>query len=449
MLTTDKPTRLDAPEKGSRGDVSSEKPASPAKSSSTSWRVPAIDGLRAIAALMVYIYHVWDFAGRPQLNVGVSKWSVNLFGPLDSLPSRVDLFMVLSGFCLFLPLCKPGGMDKWDIKTYTKRRLRRIVPPYYYALLYAFLLPILLVALMRALGREASWQPFPSLWDWVTHLLFIHTLFNDTWSTINISHWTLGLEMQFYIAFPLAVWGYSRWGLKFIGAMIAVSLLYRTVAAWMLADADYSTRFLSTIFFVGRWTQFAAGMLAAWVVARYWRNHIRRDASWGFIALCASLAIYALAVSKFIEQLGQYPIRDILLSIAFAGSVMAFCMGATRLRWLVENRVITWFGFISYSFFLIHQPTAWYLSEMLHKYVGLNGIVLFAALSSIGLFITTCIAYIFFLACERPFLNSVPVNKKKTAPRPETTDNNLQRPDWPDGIPAEPNAPIVQDQAVP
>jgi peptidoglycan/LPS O-acetylase OafA/YrhL len=444
-FTTETPIKLENQET----KTISEKPASPAKSPSASWRVPAIDGLRAIAALMVYFYHVWEFAGRPQLEIAVSKWNVNLLAPLTSLPSRVDLFMVLSGFCLFLPLCKPGGMDKWNIKTYTKRRLRRIIPPYYFALVYASLLPVLLVIVMRAAGREANWQPFPTLWEWVTHLLFIHTLFGDTWNTINGSLWTLGLEMQFYLAFPLAVWGYSRWGLKFIGGMIVVSLLYRTVAAYILASADDTTRFLSTIFFVGRWTQFAAGMLAAWVVARYWKSHIRRDASWGLSTLCATLAIYILAVSEIVEQIGHYPIRDMLLSIAFAGAVLTLCISATRVRWFVENRVITWFGFISYSFFLVHQPTAWYLSEMLRKNAGLDGIVLLAVLSSIGLLITTCIAYLFFLICERPFLNTAPVTKKKTTLRPQTTDDNLQRPDWPEGIPAEPNAPIVQDQAVP
>lgn len=438
-------TKEDSQKPALDGDASKE-PHTSSKSTSSSWRVPAIDGLRAIAALMVYFYHVWEFAGKPQFDVTVSQWTINLLFPLTGLPSRVDLFMVLSGFCLFLPICKPGGMAKWNLKTYTKRRLRRIVPPYYFALLYASLLPVLLVILMRAAGREADWQPFPSLWDWITHILFIHTLFGDTWNTINGSLWTLGLEMQFYIAFPLAVWGYHRWGLKFIGGMIIVSLLYRVVAAWALTEADDTTRFLSTIFFVGRWTQFAAGMLAAWVVARYWKFNLRRDASWGFIAICAALAIYALAVSQFIAQAKHYPVRDILLSIAFAGAVIAFCICATRLRSLVENKAITWFGFISYSFFLVHQPTAWYLSEMFRKNAGMEGIVLLAALSSIGLIVTTCIAYLFFLACERPFLNSVPVRKKKAAPQPE---NNLQQPDWPEGIPAEPNAPILQDQATP
>src|SRR5437870_10025587 len=106
----------------------------PAPDSKVSWRIPEIDGLRALAILMVYVYHAWQFGGTPALAVSLfgSRW--NLSDLVEHLTAGVPLFMALSGFCLFWPLCKSAeSLTSWDWKDYARRRMRRIVPPYYAA----------------------------------------------------------------------------------------------------------------------------------------------------------------------------------------------------------------------------------------------------------------------------------------------------------------------------
>ena len=216
-----------------------------------SWRIPAIDGLRALACMMVYGYHVWQFGYSPSLVVPVFGHPVNLLGMFPAFPAGVDLFMVLSGFCLFWPLCKSHeALENWDWREYAWRRVRRIVPPYYAAILYTIVLPMVLVALFRLLRLEANWQPVPSARQILTHIFFIHTLFPDTWKGITGAFWSLGLEAQFYLIFPLVVFAFRQWKLAVLAVMVASSIIYRIIATQANAQGRTLTCKMSRIHFL-------------------------------------------------------------------------------------------------------------------------------------------------------------------------------------------------------
>ncbi len=402
-----------------------------AEVTSFSWRVPAIDGLRALAMLMVYSYHVWQFSGSPEKILNLGTYSLNLFGIFGTFPAGVDLFMVLSGFCLFLPLCKsPESLANWNIKQYFVRRVRRIVPPYYAAILYAILLPQVLVILFRVLGQKANWQPFPAPLDFFSHLFFVHTLFLSTWEGINGSFWSLGLEAQFYLTFPLVVFAFRRFGTRVFWAMIGISMLYRALADFVLSpQSSGAAQFLYSIFFLGRWMQFALGMAAAWLVAKHWKAKQWRSPVAGSVAIALCAALYALAVSSFASVLPRLPLRDLLLGLSYAGLIIALCVTKTPLRALFENKAMVGLGFISYSFFLIHQPTAWFFSEMMKKKLGVGGETLFYALCSAGFLVVLGISYLFFVVFERPFLGGAKMpatGSSNQNSRPEATTASIQ-----------------------
>ena len=89
-------------------------------------RIQSVDGLRAVAFLAVFAFHTWEFAGRPEIPVLSSVVSQNI---------RPDFFVVLTGFVLFLPFARrPERMDEFQTRTYLWRRMRRMVIPYYVAL---------------------------------------------------------------------------------------------------------------------------------------------------------------------------------------------------------------------------------------------------------------------------------------------------------------------------
>ncbi len=375
--------------------------------SKISWRIPAIDGVRALACLMVYVFHVWQFAGSPMLPVTIAGQEIRLLAFLDAFPSGVDLFMVLSGFCLFWPLCKsPEALARWDWRDYGWRRVRRIVPPYYMAILYTILLPVVLVALFRLLKMEANWQPLPSAWQIVTHVLFIHTLFPDTWDGITGAFWSLGLEAQFYVAFPFVVFAFRKSKAWVLVAMVVISIIYRIITYHFTLDGGHHQQMVASIFFLGRWMQFAAGMAAAWIVATHWRAGTLRSAWNGTALFAGAVALYLLATTSILSFLPKsLPVRDLLLAVSFAVGIVAVCASHTPARAVFSNRVAAGFGFISYSVFLIHQPTGWYLSEMFKKKLKIDGMMDFVLLMTVGLLIVTAISYAFFLLFEKPFLN--------------------------------------------
>lgn len=382
-----------------------------------SGRIQSIDGLRAVAMLLVFTFHVWEFSDKPALPVSFFGFEINFAGFIAE-NTRVALFIVLSGFCLFLPFCKrPELMARLQAPEYYWHRFCRIAPPYYAALLYPMALPILLVAAFKAAGLDADWQTFPTSWQYLSHFLFIHTLSLGTWMSVNGSLWTLGLEAQFYILFPALIWGFRRWGARFFPSLILGSVLYRIAAAWATSGQTWEIRFLAEIFCAGLLMQFAFGMAAAWFAFR-WRARRPLLGPWtGSLLVLAAVALYQLALVPLPAGLHFLPWRSTLLGVAFALVIVAFSISSTPFRWLVENRLMSSLGLISYSLFLIHQPTAWYLSEFLARFLHTSGPQHFFILWTAGSAATLVIGAFFYRFIERPFIGT-PQRKNPRSPEP-------------------------------
>ena len=402
---------IDATSQPLSADAVTTSPATPR----TSWRIPEIDGVRALAMLMVFTYHAWENGDAPRHMVHLLGREFNLFGMLGQFPAGVDLFMVLSGFCLFLPICKRVGAPVgWDWKDYARRRVQRIVPTYYVAILFATLLPYVLVILFHLLHQKANWQPLPSAKQYITHLTFTHTLFPDTWAGVCGAFWSLGLEAQFYLVFPLVIWAYAKYGIRVSAAMVVISVVYRVVAS-KLTDPGWTPQFLVGIFFLGRWMEFALGMLAAYTVAAYRRKDRTRPGWEGTLAITGGLGLYALATSPLVDSMWAFPARELLLGTAYAILMTALCITATPIRKLFASKPMVKLALFSYSLFLIHQPLAYYMSEMFKKVLHLGGEKRFLMLLTVGFAIIAGISYLFFLLFEKPFLPK----HRELAPAPQ------------------------------
>lgn len=356
-------------------------------------RIHSVDGLRAIAFLAVFAFHTWEFAGRPEIPVLASVVSQNI---------RPDFFVVLTGFVLFLPFARrPERMGEFQTRAYLWRRLRRIVVPYYVALAYAVLLPQALVVLMRLLGREASWQPMPSLNDWLTHLTFSHLFFAEHWSSMNGSLWTMSLEMQLYLLFPLLLIAANRWGARALIVAIVVSVVFRILVAAFVPGPAFPDQFLWSASGLGRLMEFSAGMLAAIVAFRMAERLRKRH----IIVLLVLVPVsYLVATAPFLQGT-LLPVRELGLSVLFADLiVLVLCIPAA-------GRVFAWkplsyLGYRSYSMFLIHQPTVWYVSEFLQKFAEVpEGPLLLLLLWTVGFGVVFGVGQLMFLAVERPCID--------------------------------------------
>jgi peptidoglycan/LPS O-acetylase OafA/YrhL len=374
------------------------------------WRVPEVDGVRGLAMLMVLIYHAWEFADRTSLTIPII--GVSLGSVLELLPAGVDLFMVLSGFCLFLPICR-GNREQitFDAKKYVKRRLRRIIPPYYAAILFALILPNILVILFLILGKEAKWQSIPSIFQLVTHLTFTHLFFVETWDGITGAFWSLGLEAQFYLVFPLVVFFYKKFGIQVVWWMLLISVLYRVGVAIGFEITNNNTdnfspfRFLWDTNLVGRWMQFAAGIWAAYFISEQWKNNRIIDAKYGGLLLLAAVAIFSVSSIQLPKLLQYLPIRDVLLALSYASLLIAVCATATQFKAFFGSRVMTWLGYVSYTIFLIHQPVIYYLGQFVNRFTQIDGVTKFLVILIGGFIATLLITLPFFRFFEYPFLN--------------------------------------------
>jgi peptidoglycan/LPS O-acetylase OafA/YrhL len=367
-------------------------------------RIDSIDGLRALAFLAVFAFHSWEFAGRPYVPVISSIVGQNI---------RPDFFVVLTGFVLYLPLARDGRrLGTFRSRAYLKRRLRRIVLPYYAALAFAIVLPQTLVFLMGVLGKEASWQPWPSFGDLLTHATFTHLFFVDYWSGINGSLWTMSLEMQLYLLFPLLVVAIHRWGLRALAVATAGAVAFRIGVALVVDGPAFPDEFVWAASGIGRLMEFAAGMWAATLVFRA-KCELGRLGIAGLVLLILGSYWAATAGWSISEVL---PVRELALGMLFAALVVLTLR--TRVSRIVGARPLRWTGFRAYSFFLIHQPVVWYLSEALRKFAGIEeGRALLAILWTAGLGVVFAVGLVLWYTVERPCIRWA-----KAVPRSSAAD---------------------------
>lgn len=364
-------------------------------------RLAPVDGLRGVAAVMVVLTHVYRAVNEPSLGL--------LSRALSSFGSGVDLFFVLSGFCLYYPLTKPDAV--FDAREFFRRRARRILPPYYAAMLAVFLLPILLEPLARQAGL-VTFAPDAITWRQIwTHLLMVHTLFPDTMFGIDGPFWTLGVEAQFYLAFPLAVWLVHRFGWRGVGMMAGLTIAYR-LGVSNLAHGALAERYLGSgngsldvkaDFFLGHWLEFALGMQTARLVRTGALTHIARWLE--ILALAAIVGVYVGAQVFLAGAPDRWllPVTDPLYGLAFSALLLLACHEGSLSHRMLSRRVPVWLGTISYSLYLVHLPILSALGpSVLAPHLPI--LVALILMGALGIPVAVAAAAVFFWLFERPFL---------------------------------------------
>ena len=355
---------------------------------SSSKRLPGVDGLRAVAALWVVLFHMTAFshAQFPQIP------GLDLF--LKSGSTGVSLFLVLSGFCLFLPFAG-GRTARFKVGEFFRRRSKRLMPAYYVALLLAlalaFVSPAVLGVPQLTLG-EAAWQM-------ATHLTLMHTLFPDTFYSLNGAFWSLGLEWQLYLALPLLVWLTSRFGLlSALGLAVAVNMAYRLGLGLAMSSGVLDTNGLLAIAVFpnqlpGRWAEFAFGMLAADLYAS---GRLER---WARFVPAMLVAMVALIPTSFLAA--RFELAHIVYGLLFFTLLCVVIASDNRVARLLAWRPLVALGTMSYSLYLVHQPVIQFLATWLELYrPDLSPTLVFVALV-LSFPLILLLAWTLFLTVER------------------------------------------------
>lgn len=384
----------------------------------TGSRLPGIDGLRAVAALWVVLFHIQAFS---HARFGHHLPGLDLF--LQSGSTGVSLFLVLSGFCLYIPFAG-GRQERFRTREFLVRRCRRLLPAYYTSLVFVLILNLGAFAWLGFRGLS----PLQALWQAVAHATLIHPLFPTTFYELNGAYWSLGLEWQLYLTMPLLIWGIRRFGmLSTVAAAIACNIAYGVTTGIMVHHGLVSgTSILATVVLpnqlLGRWAEFALGMVAAEFYATGQIARWMSRARWFVPLLLPALLVVNLwpGLHGLVSGVG----RHIMYGMVF------FCLLCLVLASNnVVSKMATWrplvvLGTMSYSLYLVHQPIVQAVAYVAHTFLHLTPRETF-------LFVFGCIpaivfiGWVLFYTVERHTLTS---KRSTKAAQPETRTDLVPSP---------------------
>src|ERR1700754_1013030 len=306
--------------------------------------IPALDGLRGIAILMVL---VWHYAAFTQ--------------PFFPGWAGVDLFFVLSGYLITLKLTAAKGQPHYFSRFYRNRALR--ILPLYYILVISFLLAI------HFFVREKN---LPTLDIYIQHWKSFF-IFTQNWTFIVFGFpqdlslaplWSLAVEEQFYLLWPLIILLLpgSTLRLKIFPFLLLLVLVARTI--FYLSDPPSGGSVYYNTFF--RMDSFLAGALLFQLHdARI--NIPRRWVIWTISVLLTIGVLCCLLINNVIPYNPFFGTAGYtLLAVFFACLLhLAIQPGNHVLSTFLSGKFLRFCGRISYCFYLIHVPIMMFVQARL------------------------------------------------------------------------------------
>ncbi|MEB2870862.1 acyltransferase family protein [Pseudomonas rhizosphaerae] len=310
--------------------------------------LPGIDGLRAIAVLAVIVFHV------------------EFLGFLPGGFTGVDMFFVISGYVISQSLAERRHRALRDyLLDFYRRRALRILPALLVVLLVSVLVSALLVPPVWLSNHNADTgltaflgvSNFTLAWQ-------SNTYFSPSAEFNPYLHtWSLAVEEQFYVIFPVLFFCWLRYHTTHLLARIALPLLTLASLAWCAMQTQAAP--LSAFYLLpSRFWELAAGALLFQMLDN--TTDARRRATWPLVLLGAGLG---LLVAGFVwTPAREFPFPWALVTVAgtalaIAGIVLAGGGGgrAGVLHRVLSAWPVTYFGRLSYSLYLWHWPVAVFL----------------------------------------------------------------------------------------
>jgi peptidoglycan/LPS O-acetylase OafA/YrhL len=342
---------------------------------------PDLDGLRAVAVLSVIAYHLSNKA-LPGGYLGV------------------DIFFALSGYLITKVIWREALTGSFSIARFYERRIRRIMPALVGLLLVvsacgiALLLPIDLMGYAKSAFATLAFVANVYFWRDTNY-------FSQLAEEKPLLHvWSLGVEEQFYIIFPLLVLLCIRWRrsalLPLVYTLVLFSLAANTLA--MHLGAAGPAFFLIP---TRAWELGAGALLALLPPARITTPWLRH----ALALLAAAFLIVGLCSNQTSLSLGGEIPNPLLVVL---GTCLAMHLGNAGGSWLTRGlsmSVPVWIGLISYSLYLWHWPilvfTRYYLVRPLSPVETIAAVALMFALATLS-----------WRYVERPFRDrAMPIRK--------------------------------------
>lgn len=365
-------------------------------------RIGALDGVRAIAIVLVLLYHM-----TPDHDSDRGLRSL-LFKIADIGWSGVDLFFVLSGF-LITGILLHVREGRSTLRSFYVRRLLRIVPAYFFALAMVFILvPVLL--------RWYDIPPFKRQWPyWLYVSNYVRESYESLHNLFYLSHfWSLAVEVQFYLLWPFAVISLR----SVVAARVIAIGLIAAIAIRLLATLHGAHWIVTFGFLPCRMDGLLVGALIALGIHERWFEAARVQAG-----VWVAFSVFGLALGYCIwrgiasaifwpnDTTFSVILRTTLPTIAVA------CYGALTILALTSRpmmSLLSWRGFVpvarySYGAYIIHYLLLplfliWFGPDVLRGYFGVGPDVAIYVFFFVACGVTYALAFVSFHVLEKHFL---------------------------------------------
>ncbi len=346
---------------------------------------PYVEGLRGVAAFYVVVFHIWQIAVQHAPTATLGSW-FRWTPYLQYGHFAVAIFIVISGYCLGLPVAQRFDR-RFEPLRFFKRRARRLMPAYLTVVLLS--IPPFCVTTVL-IGHHIN--PFHVALAAAMHVVLIHNLFFATTEYLNGPLWSIGLECQIYVVFALLLvplW--KRFGLA---AQLAAALALGFVPHFVFHTLDWTWPWLLGLF--------AMGVVAASFAAR--RPSI--ELPWNALALAVGAVAFVLMILDYdgTPDAALWP-----ADLAVGAAVALFFIAASRNARILPARIlalspVVMLGTFSYSLYLIHAPLVDLAGAALRD--AHAGVALSATVWGVLLVAIVALAYGFYRVLERPFLST-------------------------------------------
>lgn len=299
----------------------------PSRASAPNYR-PDIDGLRALAVASVLAFHAFP---------GVFKGGF----------IGVDIFFVISGYLISQIIFGQLETNSFSYKEFYSRRIRRIFP----ALITVMACSLIAGAFLQIADDyiRLAWQTIAGVFSVANLMMWSEAGYFDVVSnTKPLLHlWSLGVEEQFYIFWPLLlgiIWARKQNFLTITALIAAFSFAYSLYATYH----NPSEAFFSPV--TRLWELMLGGILAYMTLHqhRFVQTNANYKSIFGVILLVVGLVV--------LEEDNKFPGWWALLPSLGAFFIIAAGPGANLNKYLFSNRLAVFIGLISYPLYLWHWP---------------------------------------------------------------------------------------------
>lgn len=352
-------------------------------------RIQTLDGLRFLAALGVLWIHTWTYFGNPRAYL----FDFDIANILALGGNGVDLFFVISGFCMYFFYARKSTFTSAHYWRFLKKRWFRLSPAYYTAVTVYLLVDKFIYHYDR---------PYFTI---LLNSLAYANVFTPQYSAAS-HFWTLGVEWQFYVIIPFILMYQYSVGFKkiFLGIFLLLQLLALVA---VLVFKNQSDIFINQIFFRG--IEFGWGVLVAWIILN--RQYVLKYRYLWLIAFTFITYSGRIFISKSILLLSPqyYNLFKIagftLMGLGFAGILYMAITSSKYLLNILGNPLFKTMGKLSYSTYLWHNLMILLVAPYIATFTVISNTIAAPILSTlISIILLYPVSLLSYNLLEKPFL---------------------------------------------